>query len=43
MVVHNALLQTRAKIYYLLIVMAVLAAILNFTQRSTEVVTIILG
>ena len=38
MVLHNSLLQTRAKILNLLIFMAVLAAILYFTQRSTEVV-----
>ena len=37
MLLHNALLQTRAKILHLLILTAVLAAILNFTQRSKEV------
>ena len=36
MVLHNALLQIKAKI--LLILRAVLAAILNFTQSSTEVI-----
>ena len=38
MVLHNALLQTRAKILYLLNLTAVLPVILNFTQRSSEVI-----
>ena len=38
MVLHNDLLQTRAKILHLIILTAVLAAILNLTKRSTEVI-----
>ena len=42
MLLYNALLQTIAKILHLLILTAVLAAILNSTQRSTEVAPIFL-
>ena len=38
MVLHNDLLQTRAKILHLLILTAVLASILNLTKRSTDVI-----
>ena len=39
-ILHNALLQTRAKILHLVRLTAILAAILNFTQNSAEVIPI---
>ena len=38
MFLHNGLFQTRAKRLHLLILTAVLVAILNFPQRSIEVI-----